>query len=438
MQRDLLKRLQAARAAKLPTALVTALSSGAQALVIETEPGKREVSGPLALDQAQMQAVVLAIAAERSRHLAPASNQTDQELFIQVFSPPLRLIVVGAVHISQSLVPMASMAGFNVILIDPRRAWASHNRFPNVDLQHDWPDDAIKDLELDRRSAVVALTHDPKLDDPALDAALRSNCFYIGALGSRRSHGKRLGRLRDLGHSDETLARIHGPVGLDIGAKSPSEIAVSILAEVIQIQRANARAPKVAGLLLAAGQSRRMGAANKLTEALAGATMLERSLANLKASRANPLQAVSGHDYEAIETLLDAAGVKYVHNPAFAEGLSTSLKRGLAALPTNIDGVVVCLGDMPKVSTDSIDCLIAAFKPSEGRAICVPSYRGKRGNPMLFASRFIPELQNLRGDMGARGLLSLYPDFVCEVPVDDPGILADADTPEDLARLRQS
>jgi xanthine dehydrogenase accessory factor len=167
-----------------------------------------------------------------------------QDLFIQVFSPPLRLFVIGAVHIAQSLIPMAELIGYQVVLIDPRKAWASNSRFPKIDLRHLWPDEALAALAPDRRSALVALTHDPKLDDPALDAALKSDCFYIGALGSRRSHAARLARLKALGHSDRILARIHGPIGLDIGAKSPAEIAAAILAELIQVRRKGAAAPQ--------------------------------------------------------------------------------------------------------------------------------------------------------------------------------------------------
>jgi len=166
--------------------------------------------------------------------------------------------------------------------------------------------------------------------------------------------------------------------------------------------------------------------------------MLSRVAASLKASRAEPLLAVTGHDYQAVESLLADADINYIHNPAYDDGISSSLKRGLGALPRDIDAVVVCLGDMPQVSAETIDRLIAAFDPLEGRAICVPSYRGKPGNPVLFAARFIAELQSLSGDVGARGLLSDYSALICDVPVDDPGVLRDADTPEALRALQQS
>ena len=157
--------------------------------------------------------------------------------FLQVFNPPLRLIVIGAVHIAQALAPMASLAGYQVTVIDPRRAFATDSRFPDVAMTQDWPDEAMQALAPDRRTAVVALTHDPKLDDPGLDVALRSEAFYIAALGSRRTHAGRLERLKALGHDAATLARIHGPAGLDIGAVSPAEIAISVMAEMTQALR---------------------------------------------------------------------------------------------------------------------------------------------------------------------------------------------------------
>lgn len=154
------------------------------------------------------------------------------DVFVQPFNPPLRLAIVGAVHIAQHLAPMASGSGYEVSVIDPRSAFASPERFPGVALSHEWPDRALAELELDARTAVVTLSHDPKLDDPALSSALASEVFYIGALGSRANHRRRLERLRESGFDEAALERVHGPVGLDIGARSPAEIAVSILAEL--------------------------------------------------------------------------------------------------------------------------------------------------------------------------------------------------------------
>jgi xanthine dehydrogenase accessory factor len=159
------------------------------------------------------------------------------KLFAQVHNPPPRLLLVGAVHISQAMAPMAAMAGYGVSVIDPRRAFATDERFPGIDMRGDWPDEAMAALKPDRRTAVVTLTHDPKLDDPALQAALRSPAFYIGALGSKKTHAARLQRLAAAGFTPADLARIHGPVGLAIGALSPAEIAISVLAQITAARR---------------------------------------------------------------------------------------------------------------------------------------------------------------------------------------------------------
>jgi xanthine dehydrogenase accessory factor len=171
------------------------------------------------------------------RFRADRSGMEETGEFIALFNPPLRLMIVGAAHIAQALVPMARLAGFDPVLIDPREAFASAARFPDTTLVHDWPDEALAAQGLDARCAVVTLTHDSKLDDPAIEAALRSDCFYLGCLGSTRTHAKRLERLRAAGFPEAALARIHAPVGLDIGAKTPAEIAVSVLAQVIGVLR---------------------------------------------------------------------------------------------------------------------------------------------------------------------------------------------------------
>lgn len=164
----------------------------------------------------------------------------DGETFVAVHNPPLRLVVVGAVHIAQALVPMAQIAGYDPILIDPRSAFATPERFPGVKLLDDWPDEAVAALGLDDRTALVLLTHDPKLDDPALEAALRKSCFYIGALGSKRTHAQRVERMGAAGFDSAEIARIHGPIGLDIGAAGPAEIAVAILAQMTAVLRGKA------------------------------------------------------------------------------------------------------------------------------------------------------------------------------------------------------
>ncbi len=229
MKTALLDRLLADRAANIPVVLVTELANGHQAIVHDDGA----VSGELALEEASLAEVRRALRSDQSGILEAGGGT----LFAQVHNPPPRLLLVGAVHISQALAPMAAMAGYGVSVIDPRRAFATDDRFPGISMRGDWPDEAMAALKPDRRTAVVTLTHDPKLDDPALQAALRSPAFYIGALGSRKTHGARLERLATAGFTPTEVARIHGPVGLSIGALSPAEIAVSVLAQITAVRR---------------------------------------------------------------------------------------------------------------------------------------------------------------------------------------------------------
>ncbi|MDF1585021.1 XdhC family protein [Marinimicrococcus flavescens] len=228
MNLQLLRQLNEARAAKRATCLVRFLDRHEESLVVD---GKLVDGAPLS--PALVDAVAAAHREDRSRTL----EGEEGRIFLQIFNPPLRLLIVGAVHIAQALAPMASLAGYAVTVIDPRRSFATDARFPDVALNGEWPDDAMSELAPDRRTAVVTLTHDPKLDDPALDVVLRSEAFYIAALGSTRTHRQRVARLRELGHGDEAIARIHGPAGLDIGAVSPAEIAVSVMAEMTRVLR---------------------------------------------------------------------------------------------------------------------------------------------------------------------------------------------------------
>ncbi|MGB7318587.1 MAG: XdhC family protein [Planktotalea sp.] len=214
LSEPLLAELCTARAARQPIAYVADLDTGARRLQREGFDARFRM--------------------DRS------GFEEGSRLFVAIHNPPLRLAVVGAVHIAQALLPMAQMAGYDPVLIDPRETFGSQARFPNQNILNDWPADALAAYGLDTRSALVLLTHDPKLDDPALEIALKSEAFYIGALGSTRTHSKRVARLKEAGFSDHDIARIHGPVGLDLGASSPSEIAVSIMAEMTQVLRKGA------------------------------------------------------------------------------------------------------------------------------------------------------------------------------------------------------
>ena len=220
MKAALLHDLNVERAARRAAILVTELGTGAQRLVKADD---------IAAD---------ALAEELDKALRAGKSgvvvQAGSEIFLQVQVPPVRLIVLGAVHISQALAPLARLSGFDMTVIDPRTAFATPERFPDVKVLAEWPDVALAQLGgLDRYSAMIAVTHDPKIDDPGLIASLKADCFYIGALGSRKTHAKRVERLQAAGFNEADIGRIRAPIGLDIGAVSPEEIAVSILAELI-------------------------------------------------------------------------------------------------------------------------------------------------------------------------------------------------------------
>ena len=230
----------------------------------------------------------------------------------------------------------------------------------------EWPGEALAAEPLTRRSALVALAHDPKVDDPGLAAALASQAFYVGALGSRRTHGRRLARLKMLGFSDAELARIRGPVGLAIGARSPSEIAIAILAEMIQVRRAPKPA-RIGGVVLAAGLSRRMGH-NKLVAEVNGKSLVRHAAEAALEAGLDPVTVVTGHQQLEIEKALAGLPVRFVHNPSFADGLSTSLKKGIESLPEDCAAAMVLLGDMPGVTPDLARRVAAAFEPAKGQA----------------------------------------------------------------------
>jgi xanthine dehydrogenase accessory factor len=227
----LLEQLLATARTSAPVAVVTNLVTGAQALVSKTGS-----EGDLTLDADELARVQQSLDDDRSGTAETAAGL----LFIEVWNPKPRLLVIGAVHTAQELVPLARSAGYEVTVIDPRTAFGTAARFPNTTIRNDWPSEAVPALAPDRRTAILTLTHDPKIDDPALQAALRSEAFYIGALGSRRTHAKRVARLKDAGFDAVTIGRIRGPVGLAIGALTPVEIAISIIAEITAVLR---RAP---------------------------------------------------------------------------------------------------------------------------------------------------------------------------------------------------
>jgi xanthine dehydrogenase accessory factor len=230
MRLDLLSALNTERAARRAAILVTGLGGGGQRLVREAD---------LAGDPME---TVLA-EAFRSGRSGPVETDAGK-LFLTVQVPPVRVVVTGAVHISQALAPLARVLGFDVVIVDPRTAFATPERFPDVPVVAEWPDRIEGGLKLDRYTAFVALTHDPKIDDVGLDLALKSECFYVGALGSRKTHARRVERLTAAGFAAADIARIRAPIGLNIGAVSPAEIALSILSEIVATLRAERVAAK--------------------------------------------------------------------------------------------------------------------------------------------------------------------------------------------------
>jgi xanthine dehydrogenase accessory factor len=218
MRLDLLSALNEERRARRAAVLVTDLADGSQRLVRATEIERDPLAD--ALD-------------ERLRMGKSGTIElSGKRYFLTVQAPPARLIAVGAVHVSQALAPMAKLAGFDVTIVDPRTAFATPERFPDVRVIAEWPDKVLPEIGLDRYTAIALLTHDPKIDDPALNLALKAECFYVGALGSKKTHAKRVERLAAAGLSAQA-SRINAPIGLDIGAVSPAEIAVSILGEIV-------------------------------------------------------------------------------------------------------------------------------------------------------------------------------------------------------------
>jgi xanthine dehydrogenase accessory factor len=225
---DILQTLNEERAERRAVIVVTNVESGAQRLVKANEIARDPLHE---------------LIEKRLRMGKSGMEETAQgRVFFTVHVPSARLIITGAVHISQALAPVAKLVGYDVTIVDPRTAFASEERFPDVKVIAEWPDTALPPLNIDRYTAFVALTHDPKIDDPALLHALQRDCFYIGALGSKKTHAKRVDRLKKAGLTEADIARIHAPIGLSIGAVSPSEIAIAIMAEITQTLRQKADA----------------------------------------------------------------------------------------------------------------------------------------------------------------------------------------------------
>jgi len=395
---------------------------------LEMENGTEELIDPT-LDTSLLGLAAKAAAEEDASRHATIEGRT---WLLTVYNTPWEVVVVGAVHIAQALSALAGPAGYGVRVIDPRAPYATPERFPGIVLQQEWPDEALARQPLTARSALIALAHDPKLDDAALAVALRSPAFYIGALGSLRTQAQRLARLEAQGFSSADLSRIRGPVGLAIGARSPAEIAISVLAELTQRRRAPQTGRRIAGIVLAAGTSSRMGK-NKLALPVNGKPLVRHAVEAALAAALDPVIVVVGHEPAAIRDVLGGLPVHFVQNDAFAEGLSTSLRTGIRTVPPNCDGAMILLGDMPDISPELIDRTVAAFDPAQSRAVCVATTQGERGHPVLWGRQFFSGIEQLQGDTGARSLMALHADQVYEIDARDNAPLTDIDTPEALA-----
>jgi len=419
MRRKTLEQLMAAR--RDGRLLVRAL---------DVESGEELLIDPAADSSPLGLAAAAAARADTGRRITIAGRTW----FLSAYHTPWEIVVIGAVHIAQALAALAPIAGYRVRVIDPRGPYATVERFPGVALQREWPDEALAKQPLTARSALIALAHDPKLDDAGLAAALRSPAFYIGALGSVRTHARRLARLQEQGFTSAELRKIHGPVGLAVGARSPAEIAVAILADLVQQRRRRAGAPRIAGIVLAAGTASRMGR-NKLVLPVHGKPMVAHAVEAAAAAGLDPVIVVTGHEAAAVRRAAGNTPVTFVQNNDFARGLSTSLRAGIGAVPPECEGAVVLLGDMPGITAPLIEKVVKAFDPAEDRAICVATAQGQRGHPVLWGRQFFPELEALEGDAGARVVMDRYPGLLYEVEAGSGAPLADIDTPEALEAI---
>ena len=398
------------------------------------------------------------VAAEASRLLreggthvlAVRCGDEDATVYVEAFPRPLRLFIVGATHAAIALCRMAKRLDFHVTVIDARAAYASRERFPDADaLCCVHPVEVLDEARLDASSYVVTLTHDPKFDLPALARAVRSEARYIGAMGSRATHERRKAELERLGLAGADLARIRAPIGLDLGGRTPEEVAVAILAEVQAVRygrdarplahtgggRASDARTFLSGVILAAGASTRMGRPKQLLP-LAGRPLLQHVVDAAAASRLDEIVLVLGHAAEEIRaaiTLPSRLPVRVVVNPEPAEGQSASLRLGLGAADPRASAAAVLLGDQPQVTRALIDRVAEAFLAGDAPA-ARPAWQGQGGDrvpghPVFLARRLWPEVEQLSGDQGARVLLAAHPEWLLEVACDKepPGDIDDVD-----------
>lgn len=369
----------------------------------------------------------------------PQRVEAPTPCFIEPLRAPPRLVLVGGTHVAQKLCRLAREVGFSPVVIEPREGWAHRDRFA-VTVVRDRAERALPHL-VDGETAVVTLTHERAMDDPALKVALASRAFYVGALGSRKTQQARLARLSEDGVPADQLARLHGPAGVPIGGKGAGEIALSILAEIVATRRRAARiqsARRVGAVVLAAGRSRRAGPINKLLHPVDGQPMIRRTVQAVLAAEVQPVLVVLGHEAGRVRAALDDLPVRFVTNADHADGMGRSIACGVSAIaaldgPDAVNAALVVLGDMPWLRAADIERIVAAHRASTQHLIAVPEAGAgderRRGNPVLWPRRYFAALQRLEGEAGGRHILQAAPGAILRVPIEHPGVLLDVDTP---------
>lgn len=347
--------------------------------------------------------------------------------FVEPIGARDRLVLVGGTRVAQVLARLAGPMDFEVHVVEPRAGFATPDRF-DVPVHIDDADRVLPGL-LGPRTAVVVLTHDARIDDLALGLALRSEAFYVGALGSRKTQRMRLARLQEQG---VPIERLHGPAGVAIGAIGPGEIALSILAEVVQARRSAHPALSVGAVVLAAGLSRRAGPVNKLLQPLDGRPLVRHTVEAVLDAGLGPCVVVLGHEADAVQRALADLPVTFVLNPDFAEGMGRSIAVGIDALALReVSAAMVVLGDMPYLRPRDLETLAAEHTPATRHLPLVPvsgiGEDRRRGNPVVWPRQAFPALSRLEGDVGGKALLKRAGGAVLEVPIDDDGVLSDVD-----------
>lgn len=364
-------------------------------------------------------------------------GSAEDGCFVEPLACKPPLVIVGGTHIAQKLSELGQTLGFAPVIIEPRASLAVADRFAGAKVLMQSPTKALPAL-LGPDSAVVMLTHSPQLDDPALKLALPSQAYYVGALGSRKTQRARLERLATAGLSQKELDRLHGPVGLAIGAKGAAEIALSILAQVVQARRMQSQVKKEIGaVVLAAGSSRRFGEHNKLLAPLGESCVVRTVVSKILAAGIGPCVVVLGHEAQRVRQALAGLDVVFVENDAHDAGMGHSVARGIAQIAkSSVDASFVALGDMPFVRIEDYEAIAAAHRSSTQHLIVAPEAgraKARRlGNPILWPRRYFEQLMELKGDRGAKSLLLDAPGAVLRLFVDHPGVLDDVDRPEDL------